>query len=354
MGRFLRSVTTVIAALVAMIVLILWMSGVFKTKIQPGVSPASAEQVDQGAALATVTSEVIPVMEEAAGTVQAERKTTVSSRILATIRSIEVNAGDRVERGQVLIRLESEDLRARVDEARRSVDAAAATRDNRAADFARVKQLLKTGVVSQSEFDRAEENTRVAEAEWERAQQQLRTAEINLTYAEITSPVSGRVIDRLTDPGDTATPGKPLLSIYDPTALRVEVPVRESLAVRLKVGDSLEVRLGAEGETLSGNIDEIVPQAEAGSRSFLVKVGLPQRDGVYTGMFARVIIPAGQRARLLIPETAVERVGQLAFVTVVDERRQPRRQLVTLGPPTGDGRVEPLSGLREGEHLLVP
>lgn len=353
MGTHLRSLVMVIAASAAMLVLILWLSGVFKTKILPGVAPAAADPVAKDAALMTVATEMVAVLEEAAGTVQAERKTTVSSRLLATIRSIEVNAGGQVERGQVLIRLDSDEPRARVGEARRLVEAARATRDSRAADFARARQLLEQGVVSQSEFDRAEESARVAEADWERAQQLLSTAEITLAYAEIVAPVSGRVIDRFADPGDTATPGKPLLSIYDPSALRVEVPVRESLAIRLQAGDALTVRLGSEGEALSGVVDEIVPQAEAGSRTFLVKVGLPPRQGLYTGMFARVLIPAGERRRMLIPEEAVERVGQLVFVNAVDAEGRPRRQLITLGAATSDGRVEVLSGIHEDDRLLI-
>lgn len=354
MSQVVRSAIASVLVLVLTLGLIFWMSGMFEHKIEPGVMPASASRAPADAVVAEVVREVIPVLEEAAGTVVAERKTTVSSRILAAIRSIEANAGDSVERGQVLVRLEDDDLRAQVAEARRAVEAATAARDRRANDFARARRLLDTGVISQSEFDRAEESARVAAAELEGAEERQRTAEINLTYAEILSPVSGRVVDRFADPGDTATPGTPLLSLYDPSALRLEVPVRESLVSELRVGDRLEVRLGPDGRLpMEGTIDEIVPQAEAGSRTFLVKVGLPKRAGVYTGGFGRVLIPAGERARLLIPTTAVERIGQLAFVTTVDGGGKLRRRLVNLGPETIDGRSEVLSGLRAGEMVVV-
>lgn len=103
---------------------------------------------------------------------------------------------------------------------------------------------------------------------------------------------------------------------------------------------------------MEGAIDEIVPEAEAGSRSFLVKVGLPREDGIYTGMFGRVRVPAGSRTRLVIPEAAVERVGRLVYVTTVGEGDVLARQLVTLGPAF-DGHVEALSGLRAGDRVLV-
>ena len=142
-----------------------------------------------------------------------------------------------------------------------------------------------------------------------------------------------------------------MLRIYDPTALRVEVPVRESLAVTLRVGDTLGIEIPALSEKVEGRIEEIVPFAEPGARTLLVKVALPQDPRLYAGLFARVAIPAGTRARLLIPEEAIERVGQLAFVTVIDDADRLERRLVTLGEFREDGRIEVLSGLTAGERV---
>jgi membrane fusion protein, multidrug efflux system len=176
---------------------------------------------------------------------------------------------------------------------------------------------------------------------------------VQLSYAEIRSPVSGRVVDRLADPGDTAVPGKPLLSVYDPNALRIEVPVRESLAITLKIDEALQVRVGARENLLTGTVDEIVPQAETGSRTFLVKVGLPAEPEIYAGMFGRIYLPAGERKRLTMPEAAAVQIGQLTFVDVLGPDRHVSRRLVTLGRPAGEGRVEVLSGLDRGDEVLL-
>jgi RND family efflux transporter MFP subunit len=309
------------------------------------VAPADAP-------VALVARTVIPVIEEAAGTVQAERRTLISSRIVAAIRELRVAAGAQAEAGDVLIVLDDRELVARAAEARRAAEAAAAARARIEADFRRAQELLRTGVVSRSEFDQAESAFKVADADLERARQALQAAEVALSYTEIRAPVSGRVVDRLADPGDTALPGQPLLALYDPSALRIEVPVRESLVTQLKVGDRLQVRLGGDPSAIDGTVDEIVPQAEAGSRTFLVKVGLPKRNGIYTGMFGRVLIPAGQRERILVPQASVRRVGQLAFVDVVANDRAVARRLVTLGPTVPPDRLEVLSGLRAGETVL--
>jgi len=338
---------------VVMLLLIMWMSGFFGHKIAPGFGAVAVPTAPPEAATVTIAEESVPVVEEAAGTVQAERKTGVSARILANIREITVRAGDQVQKGDVLVRLDDRDLQAKALEARRAAEAAEAAQKNRQADYDRAVQLKQQGIISQGEFDQAESGYKVAAAELERAREAVRGADVALSYAEITAPVTGRVVDRYADPGDTAVPGKPILALYDPTALRIEVPVRESLAVGMKPGDALEVRIGVDGPVLRGVVDEIVPQAEAGSRTFLVKVGLPKGENVYTGMFGRLVIPAGQRNRVLVPGGAVQRVGQLTFVTVVGPERHVSRRLVTLGPQAGPDHIEVLSGLRPGEVVLL-
>jgi membrane fusion protein (multidrug efflux system) len=352
MKRRVWQLLRVALALGVMILLILWMSGFFGAKIRSGTMPIEAQTATPQTEVATVEETAIPVVEEAAGTIQAERKTVVSSRILAVISDVLVNAGDPVQAGDTLIVLDDRELRSKLEEANRGVQAAAAARQRAASDFERARKLRATGVISQSEFDQVESTFKIADAELQRTRQASRAAEVALSYTRITAPVTGRVIDRLADPGDTAVPGTPLLSLYDPTALRIEVPVRESLVTRLAVGDRLAVHVGGEKETLQGRVDEIVPQAEAGSRTFLVKIGLPKREGLYTGMFGRVLIPAGERTRVVVPAAAIERMGQLDFAYVVEGGRLVRR-LVTLGPAAGDGRVEVLSGLRPGEKVVA-
>lgn len=341
------------AALCLMLLLILWMSGAFADKIEPGTVEARFRVAPEDAATAVPEEVTVSTFEEAAGTVQAERKTVISSRITALIREVLVRAGDMVAAGDPLIRLDDRDLTTRVEEARRAVEGAAAERAKNNRALTRAKSLLRQGVVSSGEYEQTEAAFKVADAELAQAQQALQGAEVALSFSILRAPVSGRVIDRLADSGDMALPGKPLLALYDPTALRIEVQVRESLVSGLGIGQSLHVRLAVVDEEIEGAVDEIVPQAEAGSRTFLIKVGLPKRAGVYTGMFGRVRIPAGERRRTLIPSSAVERVGQLTFVYAIQPDRRIVRRLVTLGPATQDGRVEVLSGLRKEDPFLL-
>jgi RND family efflux transporter MFP subunit len=349
----LLSAVRAAAAAGVLALIVLWMAGAFVEKVEPGAVETSGRVLPAGGETAEIVAEEVAVIEEAAGTVQAARRTLVSARILAVIAAIKVRAGDTVAEGDALVELDGRALQAQVEQARRALDAAQAAFARSRGDFERAERLHRQGVVSRSEFDQAESAFRIADAERARADQALQEAEVARSYATIVAPASGRVIDRLADPGDTAVPGKPLLSLYDPTALRIEVPLRESLVGRLRVGDPIEVRMGTSQESIVGTVDEIVPQAEAGSRTFLVKIGLPKREAIYTGMFGRAIIPSGTRERVAVPAGAVERVGQLAFVHVVGAGGRMARRLVTLGPPIPPGKIEVLSGLRPGERVRI-
>jgi RND family efflux transporter MFP subunit len=331
-----------------------WFSGSCEPKIRPGeMGPAEGASVAEGPVVAVERS-VVPVLETASGTIQSARHTTVSARIMARIEDVRVRAGSDVKQGDVLVVLDARDLEARVREAREAGASARSQLDLAASERSRIEQLWKAGVAAQRDLDRARSAAQVAGAEVEGAGQRLRDAEAGLSHAEIRSPVSGRVVDRLAEPGDTAAPGSPLLRIYDPGQLRLEAPVRESLAQHLAVGQRVPLIVEAAVESLDGEIEEIVPQAEPGSRTFLVKVRFPPSPRVLAGMFGRIGVPAGERTRLRIPEAAVERIGQLEFVTAIGSDGRTERRLVTTGARGADGLVETLSGLGPDESVRLP
>jgi membrane fusion protein (multidrug efflux system) len=348
-----RRLLEIAAGVVLLAGAVAWLSGSCGSRIEPGTLTEQSAGVPEGATVVAVEVHDEPVHESASGTLAAAEQTTISSKILARIESVEVRAGTVVERGDVLVRLDRRDLEARVTEAAEAQRAAQARLDLARTELARAEKLVAAKVVSQQALDHARSQERVAAADVEAAEQRRADAEVASSYGEIRSPVNGRVVDRLAEPGDTAAPGAPLLRIYDPGTLRLEIPVRESLAVTLAPGESLRVGIDALGERLYGTIDEIVPFAEPGARTLLVKVRLPADPRLYAGMFGRVEIPAGERKVVRVPQAAVSRVGQLEFAQVLGPAG-PERRLVTTGPRDDAGQVEVLSGLASGEQLIVP
>jgi RND family efflux transporter MFP subunit len=328
------------------------LAGAFVSKIEPGheqplVRRWSGEPIDK---VHEVTKSYI---EEAVGSLKAASRTAISAKVLATILEITSAAGDQVEQGDVLIRLDSKELDARVRQAEQSLAAAVAARKEAEQDFNRVKPLYEKRVIPKADFDQATAKLEVAKAGESRADQAVSEAKALLSYATIKAPKAGRIVDRLAEEGDTARPGEPLLVLYDAASLRLEAPVQENLAVKLQVGQKLDVYVDATGSEVEATIDEIVPQADAPSRSFLVKAALPRATDLYEGIFGRLRIPAGSRRHLCLATDAIQNVGQLEFVDVVMPDETLERRFIKTGRLGMPGRIEVLSGLQADETVVL-
>jgi RND family efflux transporter MFP subunit len=232
------------------------------------------------------------------------------------------------------------------------LNAAKAARVQAEADANRSTKLLKTNTVSRQEHERAATALKSADAELSRAEESINEIQARLDWATIRSPIRGVVIDKKIDAGDMVTPGQMLATLFDPKRMQLVASVRESLAHRLKVGQPIEVQIVSLNKKCTGTISEIVPEAESTSRAFQVKVTGPCPEGVYSGMFGRILIPLDEEQVLAIPRQAVQSVGQLDLVIVATDRAVSRRA-VRLGRAI-DEDVEVLSGLRNGERVLVP
>ena len=295
-----------------------------------------------------------PLIEQAAGTLRAKVETVISPLITATISSIAVWAGDEVKAGQVLITLDSRELKARVDQVHQAVVAAGARLKQSEKNLARVKRIIRAdpGAVSKAERDRVQTALSTAQADLMRLKSQEDEAGTALSHSKLAAPIAGRIVERLGDPGDTAIQGEPLLRMYDPSTLRLEANVRESVASKLAKNQPLTAEIDALKKKYSVVVDEIVPSADPGSRSFLVKVSLSGGTGLYPGMFGRLIIPIGKINKIYIPRKAVTPVGQLDFV-IVDTELGAVRRYVRLGESGSDDRIEVISGLAVGETILI-
>jgi len=350
-GVLMRAVEIGAGGLV-LVLAVVWLSGGCGDRIAPDdLAPVAATPVANSDVVMARRSQVY---EQASGTLLSQRHTTIASKILARIEEVRVRAGDTVQAGDVVVRLDGRDLEARLAASEQAVTSAEAALALARSERARVEKLFASGVATRSDMDRTRRDLDVATSDLEAAQQRRVDAEVGRSHAEIRSPVTGRVVDRLAEPGDTAAPGVPLLRVYDPGSLRLEAPIREGLATRLRVGQPLDVAIASLDLELSGVIDEIVPYAEPGARTFLVKVRVPASPNLYAGMYGRVKIPAGERLRLSVDARAIETIGQLEFVQVVDAEGRTLRRLVTTGRALEAGRIEVLSGLAEGERVVVP
>jgi RND family efflux transporter MFP subunit len=339
-----------IIAILVLLLIIAWMAGAFRARIEPGLEesagPAATDSV-------TVRREEVLLTEPVPASIGARQATTISSRTLARITAIRVRAGDTVSQGQILIDLERSDLESRLRQSSEQVRAFSARLTEARQNLDRAEQLYERDLVAAAVLDEARANHDSLTAELETARQAVREAEVALSFTEIRSPIDGRVVERFAEPGDTASPGDKLLALYNPNSMRIEAAVREGLALPLQLGQALEVEIPVLDSRLTARIEELVPAADPGSRSFMVKAQVDYDGQLLPGMYARMLVPAGRESLLLVPSDRVVRYGQLEIVWVV-ENKQAERRFIRSGREVRNGFLEVMSGLAEGDRVLPP
>lgn len=346
-----------VIALAILLLMVAWLAGSFNDKVSPEfnkqVNSQTSNQtsVQSNSYIVKATKETI--FEPVAASLKAKQATIISARILARIEQINSRAGNLVKKGDLLIQLEQSDLQSQVLQAQQNVNAMQARDKEAQQNLNRAIELFKTKLVSAFELDKNHANYQTINAELTAAKQALSLAKTTLSYATLIAPINGRIIDRFAEPGDTAQPGVKLLTLYNPLSLRVEAHVREQLALTLTHGQNIEVELPSVNKTILGEIEEIVPAANIGSRSFLIKVRITYHEDLLPGMYARMLIPAGKQTKLTIPINKVAHVGQLDFVWLnLDGEIQ--RRFVRLGKKEKNGRITVISGLMAGDEIIPP
>lgn len=299
-------------------------------------SPAD-ERPPVAVEIATVEAAELEGTEEVVGTVRAKLRATLEAKVSGQIASLGVSVGDRVTKGDLLAELSVSEVRAQLVEARAVLEQAEQ-------DLRRTRRLFEDDAASQRDLDATEARFRVARAK-------VREARSVLDYARIEAPFDGVVTHKLADVGDLATPGRPLLEVEDPSALRLEVAVPEALSRFVGLGATLDVEVDALDAPTTGTVAEIAPSVDPNSRTLLVKLDLPQAERLRAGQFGRALVPTGRAEVLRVPEDAVVRRGQLEMAFVVHEGRAVMR-LVKTAKRTGD-QLEVVSGLEPGEVIVV-
>jgi len=393
---------------IVLVVVIVLAAAVWRVLGSGQRSAAPAQQTEAG-----VPVEVAPVQTKnlldivsAGGSVEAAQEVTIAAKIPGRVAAVLVREGDRVLRGQVLIRLEDRELAAQLQQAEgnlaasqarlrllelgarpqeraqveQAVAQARASFETAAETLNRMQTLLASGAVSQSQLDAARLQYDVARAQYESARQQLSVvqtgarpeeldmaraqvaqaqaavtfARLQLANATITSPLSGTVTTRSVEPGSLASPGVPLMTVAQIDTVSVVLDVSETDLGRLKVGQIATVRADAYPDlTFRGTIKEIGQAADSRTRTFKVKVAVENaRHELKPGMFARAEITIGLRENaLVIPRDAVVTENGRSVVFVVIDGRARARQ-IEVGMISGPV-VEVRSGLEAGQSVVV-
>ena len=308
-----------------------------------------------------------PDFLEAMGTVRAAQSSDLASQMMGTIVEIRVREGDHVQRGQIVAVLDDAQPRAALDRSTAAVSAAqqqliAADSDLALAEstLKRYQMLYDRKSISPQEYDEIKTRQQsalarrdMAQADQAQAKAALAQSHVALDYTRIRAPFDGVVTTKKADAGSLASPGMPILTVEDVRRYRLEVTINESDLRYVRIGQSVPVVIDAvDTAALQGKINEVVPAADAATRSFLVKIDLPGAKTLRSGLFGRAEFSRGDRPSLLIPRTAVVERGQLQGVFVLDRNKVANLRYVTLGKPAGTA-IEVLAGLQSGEVLVA-
>ncbi len=292
------------------------------------------------------------------GVVEAVRQTVVAAQVSGAVVALEVKAGDVVRAGQVLARIDAHAAEQTVAASDAQVQSARASLEVAIKEFERQKQLFEKKYTSEAALERAEAQFKATQAQVTAQIAQAGAARAQSGFFIVKAPYGGVVAEVPVTLGDMAMPGRPLLTLYDPSALRVIVAVPQTAIAGLPVEPAIKVELpGFSGDPrwITPSRVELLPTVDPGTHTVQVRLELPAGlQGVKPGMFARAYLPGqpGVAARFYVPAKAVVRRAEMTGLYVIDPNGRPALRQVRLGRTVND-TVEILAGVTAGERVAI-
>lgn len=310
-------------------------------------APPAAGHAAVAGTVVAVTDTLVADAFDAAGVAEPIREATLSTKLMATVIEVQVHEGDRVAAGEVLVRLDARDLAARRDQVEAGLAEATAVQGEAEIQAGRIRALYADSAATRAQLDQAETGLARATAAVATARGTAAELAATASYAEVRAPFAGIVTHRFVDPGAFAAPGTPLVSVEDPSTLRVSVSASPDAVRALRRGAAITATIG--DSTARAVIEGVVP---SGGNLYTVNALVPNPDGRFlSGSAATLALPRGTRRAILVPAGAVRHQGDLTGVQVVAAGQESLRWIKP-GRMNG-GFLEILSGLAPGDSVLV-
>lgn len=290
----------------------------------------------------------------AEGVVEAVRQSTVAAQIAGRVVAVNFDVGDRVKKGQVIVRIDPAEVNQAYAASQAQIAQADAALRNAKAQFERTQKLVEQKFMSAAAMDKAQADYQAAKAQRAVAEAGGGQAAATRGYASVTAPYSGVVSARHVELGEMAVPGKPLMTGFDPGELRVTASMPQYQLDAVRKLASASVEFPALKTRVPASRVSILPAADAQTHTTQVRLDLPAGiEGLYPGMFARAYFVVGRVKKLLIPASAVAKRSEVAGAYVVGEAGEIRFRQLRLGEAAGGGDVEVLAGVAAGEKVAL-
>jgi RND family efflux transporter MFP subunit len=305
--------------------------------------------------LAIVAKSTITSGPAISGALVADRTASLRAEVPGAVLAVLQDPGARVKAGTPLVRIDDAAIRDAYLSAKSGVTQAELAADIAKRDQDRAEKLLAAGAIAQNAVEQARRGALGAQAMLDDAKARLASAQKNLDNTTVKAPYDGIVSERQVNPGDIVAPGTPLVTVVDPSTMRLEgsVPADQLGAVRLGAPVSFTVT-GYPGRTFNGTISNIYPSADPGTRQVRLFARIPNAgNGLVAGLFATGRVASTSHAALVAPMTAVDQRGLKPTVTRI---RAGKTEVVEVALGTRDDateHVELSSGVAVGDTLLI-
>lgn len=292
--------------------------------------------------------------------VEAVRQTVIAAQVSGAVVQLDVKAGDRVKAGQLLMRLDARAAEQGAIAGEAQAAAARAGLDAASREYERQQQLFKKNYISQAALERAEAQHKASQAQLKAQLAQAEAARTQTGFHLVRAPYAGVVSEVPVALGDMAMPGRPLLTLYDPTQLRVSAALPQTVAARVNLQSGVRIELPdlAEAQRWAKPArTQLLPTIDPATHTVELRAELAANaPGLAPGLFARLWLPgaaAGEASgRIQVPASAVIRRAELSAVYVLDAQGKPALRQVRIGRSDGD-QVEILSGLMANERVVT-
>jgi RND family efflux transporter MFP subunit len=286
------------------------------------------------------------------GTLAARNEATIAAQVAGQLEINRVDVGDRVTAGQELALIDTTSYEALANASAANLARAQASAENAARNLKRVQDLQKEKIASSSDLDTAVADASRTRSDVKAAEANDAIVRLNLSRSRVKSPFDATVAERLASAGNYLAVGTPILRLVqiDPLRLRLEVPERESVMVR--VGQAVRVSVERDTNVYAGVLARVAPAIRESSRMLLVEADVPNRGGLHAGLFARgEIVVNAQEEVVCVPENALINFAGLEKVVAVSDNTATEKTVVT--GRRAAGQVEIISGLSAGETVVL-
>jgi len=310
----------------------------------------------------TVAFQKLPQQHEYYGRIQAVKQATAAAETQGRIETINVDIGDTVTAGSVILTITNTEQRAGLTQAEANLADAQSSLKTDQAELQRISDLVGKGFATKADLDKAQKQKDASLARVKSAEAAINTAQQKLSYTEVKAPYNGIVSDRHIEVGETVMPGTLLLSGYDPTLFRVEVDIPQQVAEQVRQYQQAHIETAPCTNSLKQYTamclaiepQELIvyPTVDPATSTVRVRLNLPENtENIFPGQFVKVSFATGEAERLMVPADSVFYRSEVAAVYVVRGNKPYLRQ-IRVGEKL-DARIEVLAGLQPGESVAL-